>query len=118
LPSSAYIIAWSGVIHSENMVCEKCDCGEQAHETGDTPKRANGANEIDMTAMWTPRNTGTVPERGIARREDARTETEEQCPGFSSDKCCKASQEVSKLIPRDIDNRKPDEHLTVSYPAI
>lgn len=96
------------------MVCEKCDCGEKVPEMGDTPKSANGANEIDMTAMWTPRNTGTVPE--IARREDARTETE--CPGISSQNCCKASQEVSKLILRDIDNRKPDELSTVSYPAI
>ena len=98
------------------MACEKCDCGKTPPGMSGDAKGPENENEIDMTAMWTPRTTA-MPERGLAKEGDARAETEEQCPGISSEKCCQASQEVSRLIIRDIDDRKAEEHWTVYYPA-
>lgn len=99
------------------MVCEKCDCGKTPVGMDETVKAAKNENEIDMTAMWTPRTTA-VPERGTAQGGNVRAETEDQCPGISSENCCQASQEVSKLTIRDIDDRTTEEHSTVYYPAI
>jgi len=99
------------------MACEKCDCPKTLPGMDGNAKGAETENEIDMIAMWSPRTTA-APEGGIAQAGDVRAKTEEQCPGISSEKCCQASQEVSRFTILDINNRKREEHSTVYYPAI